>query len=128
MTLIISGLGIALFLLLKIVVFQTEKGKELLSSLFGLAVDINLMGFMLGIVTISQLSAATPEASPAILISAILIVLSVFIWKLTCSFMSNRDGAVYYARPIATVALTVFNFLLSLAAVLIPLVMLGAKP
>lgn len=127
MTIALSLMGIILFLISKKFMLSADTGKALWSSFLEVPVDANLVGFMLGVATISQLATPNEYASITIVGSIILMNLSILIWKYSCSFMSDRDAEVYISRPISLIFLTVVNTLLAITAIGLPIAVLGAS-
>jgi len=108
--------------------FQADRGKALYAGFLEVPVDANLVGFMLGIATISQLQNPNEHASATIVGSIILMNLSIIVWKYSCSLMSDRDSEVYIANPKRLFWLTLLNIALALGAIALPIFVLGAKP
>jgi hypothetical protein len=127
MTVALSLLAIVLFLITKRFMFQADTGKSLYVGFLEVPVDVNLVGFMLGIATISQLNESNYYASMTILVSVILMNLSVLIWRISSSLMSDRDGEVYISKPILLWGLTILNVFLSICAIGVPIYALGAQ-
>lgn len=127
MTIALSLMGILLFLISKKFMLSADTGKALWSSFLEVPVDANLVGFMLGVATISQLTTPNEFASITIVGSIILMNLSILIWKYSCSLMSDRDSEVYIARPILLGFLTLLNTVLAVTAIGLPVVVLGAN-
>lgn len=128
MAIFLSLLGIFLFLITKKFMFQADRGKALYAGFLEVPVDANLVGFMLGIATISQLQNPNEHASATIVGSIILMNLSIIVWKYSCSLMSDRDSEVYIANPKRLFWLTLLNIALALGAIALPIFVLGAKP
>lgn len=126
MTVVLSLLGIVLFLITKRFMFQADTGKSLYVGFLEVPVDANLVGFMLGIATISQLEEGKSHASVTILGSIILMNLSVLIWRFSSSLMSDRDGELYISKPRTLYGLTLLNILLAISAIALPIYALGA--
>ena len=128
MTLALSLMGIVLFLISKKFMLSAESGKALWSSYLEVPVDANLIGFMLGIATISQMATQNKYASITILGLILLMQISILIWKYSCSLMSERNGTVYFSNPKRIMMFTVLNVLLACSAIYLPIALLGAKP
>lgn len=127
MTLALSLLGILLFLISKKFMLSADKGKALWSSYLEVPVDVNLVGFMLGIATISQLNTQTDSASITTLGLIILMQLSILIWKHSCSLITERNGRVVFTAPNKIIFYTVINIFLAALAIYLPIRMLGAS-
>lgn len=127
MTVVLSLMGIFLFLISKKFLLSADTGKALWSSLLEVPVDANLVGFMLGVATISQLSTPNEFASVTIVGSIILMNVSILVWKYSCSLMSDRDAEVYISKPKTLYFLTIANTILALFAIALPIFSLGAK-
>lgn len=126
MTIILSLLGIILFLITKRFMYQADRGKSLYVGFLEVPVDANLVGFMLGIATISQIENPSIHVSLTILGSMILMNLSVLIWRYTCTLMSDRDGEVFVDKPKPLFWLTTLNVFISIAAISLPIYVLGS--
>ena len=105
-----------------------DTGKALWSGFLEVPVDANLVGFMLGVATISQLSVPNDYASITIVASIILMNISILIWKHSCSLMSDRSNGVYISKPYWLMLYTFVNTILAIAAIALPIVILGANP
>jgi hypothetical protein len=127
MTLILSFLGIFLFLLCKTTILSPDRGVALWRRLLELPVDANLVGFMLTVATISQLAAPTEHAPAVVLASMILMIISIILWKSSSKMIIDNGVTTEFSRPCLLMALTVVNVALALGAIALPILSLGAK-
>ena len=127
MLIALALMGILLIFVLKRTVLNPDTGKAFMSSLFELPVDANLVGFMLSIVSISQTETPHKYASHIVLASVLLMVVSIVLWKICCSLISERNKKAIYTKPKTLLGFGVLNSLIAILAIVLPIYVLGAN-
>lgn len=118
--------GLVIALLLKRFLLVPDKGKALFAGYLEFPVDANLAAFMFGMGSISSI--AVSDNTPTVLLSLVaLLILSVLIWKHSCSTLSDRDGEVFFAKPWYLSGLTIMNCALTVASFYIVVSILGVQ-
>jgi hypothetical protein len=118
-------IGIFIALLLKRFLLVPDRGRALWVGYLEFPVDANLAAFMFGIGSLSGIT-ASDKTPPVLLTMVALMVLSVLLWKYSCTTMSDRDSEVYFAKPKLLAFLTFLNISVGIAAIATPLYFLGA--
>jgi hypothetical protein len=127
MALLLSLVGLLLIVAAKRLVWEVDHGKALWNGLLEVPVDINLVGFLLGLATIGQLASPSEHAPVLIALSFLLILSGVSLWKYSCSLISDRDGEPYFSNTRAIIACTLINIIVAILSIVLPIVVLGAR-